>query len=121
MRILHVNDYPIEDGGGAEVMLARTLRLLRADGADVSLFTVADLPDRRLTVRRYLDNPVARQALAERLRCFRPDVVHLHNYYHVLSPGILVELERYRSQRPLRIVMTAHDYHLVCPNSGGNW
>jgi glycosyltransferase involved in cell wall biosynthesis len=48
------------------------------------------------------------RAVAER---FRPDVVHLHNVYHQLSPSIL---------RPLRdlgvpIVMTAHDYKLVCP------
>jgi glycosyltransferase involved in cell wall biosynthesis len=121
MRILHVNDYPIEHGGGAEVMIERSLRLLRGTGAEVSLFTAADLPDRRLTVRRYLDNPIARRALVARLEVLRPDVVHLHNFYHVLSPGILAVLARYRASRPLRVVMTAHDYHLVCPNSGGNW
>jgi glycosyltransferase involved in cell wall biosynthesis len=121
MRILQINDYPIEGGGGAEVVLARTIELLRGRGADVALFTAADLPDRRPGVRRYVDNPIARQALAARLRTYRPDVVHLHNFYHVLSPGILAELERYRAERPVRVVMTVHDYHLVCPNSGGTW
>jgi len=123
MRILQVNDFPIDDdgGGGAEVLLARTIRLLRAGGAEVGLFTAADLPDRRRTAFRYLSNPVACQALAERLRSFRPDVVHLHNFYHVLSPAILAELEHYRAGQRVRIVMTAHDYHLVCPNSGGTW
>ena len=121
MRILQINDYPLEDGGGAEVVIARTIELLRNGGADVALFTAADLPDRRPGVRRYLDNPIARRALSERLRTYRPDVVHLHNFYHVLSPGILAELERYRADRPLRVVMTVHDYHLICPNSGGTW
>jgi glycosyltransferase involved in cell wall biosynthesis len=121
MRILHVNDYPLDDGGGAEVMVARTMALLRARGADVNLFTADDLPDRRRTTRRYFDNAIARRALAARLRLWRPDIIHLHNYYHLLSPGILAELDDHRRQMPLRIVMTAHDYHLVCPNAGGNW
>jgi glycosyltransferase involved in cell wall biosynthesis len=121
MRILQINDYPIDGAGGAEVVLARTIELLGCRGADVGLFTAADLPDSRPGIGRYLDNPVARHALAERLRTFRPDVVHLHNFYHVLSPGILAEVERYRTGRPLRVVMTVHDYHLICPNSGGTW
>src|SRR5437660_8291829 len=107
MRILQVNDYPMEDNGGAEVLLGRTVHLLRAAGAEVGLFTCADLPDRHRTAYRYLDNPVARRALADRLAAFRPDVVHLHNFYHVLSPGILAELQHYRAGRPIRIVMTA--------------
>ena len=30
-------------------------------------------------------------------------------------------LDRHKRKFGVRIVMTAHDYHLVCPNSGGNW
>ena len=121
LRVLQINDYPPAAGGGAEVLLGRTLELLRARDVRADVFTAADLPDARRTPRRYLDNPVARRALAARLEALRPDVVHLHNFYHLLSPGILLELERYKQRRPLRVVMTAHDYHLVCPNSGGNW
>ncbi len=121
LKVLQINDYPMTAGGGAEVLLARTVELLRTRPIETHLFTAADLPDARLTPRRYLDNPIARRALRRRLRLLRPDVVHLHNFYHVLSPGILVELQRYKRRRPLRVVMTAHDYHLVCPNSGGNW
>jgi glycosyltransferase involved in cell wall biosynthesis len=45
------------------------------------------------------------------LDAFRPDVVHLHNVYHQLSPSVL---------RPVRAagipsVMTLHDYKLACP------
>jgi len=68
-----------------------------------------------------VDNPLARRALAAKLRSFRPDVVHLHNYYHVLSPGILATLGEFKKRHPLRVVMTAHDYHLICPNAGGSW
>jgi glycosyltransferase involved in cell wall biosynthesis len=121
LKVLQINDYPTTAAGGTEVLLRRTVELLQAHDAEPHLFTVADLPDGRLTPRRYIDNPVARRALAEKLDALRPDVVHLHNFYHVLSPGILDALREYRRRYTLRVVMTAHDYHLVCPNSGGNW
>jgi glycosyltransferase involved in cell wall biosynthesis len=118
-RILHVSDFPAEALGGAEVMIARTVALLRAAGWDARSFTQNDLPDSRLTARRYINNRVARLALRKYVEEFRPQVVHLHNIYHVLSPGIITELARFKPG--LRVVMTAHDYHLLCPNSGGNW
>lgn len=120
-RVLHVNDYPPDALGGAEVVMTRTADLLRAAGYDVRTFTAADLPDRRLSAARYLDNRIARRALHKALDTFRPAVVHLHNYYHLLSPGILDVLADYKRTTAARVVMTAHDYHLVCPNSGGNW
>jgi glycosyltransferase involved in cell wall biosynthesis len=120
-KILHINDYPVGQGGGAEIVMARTIELLRTRGLTVDAFTAADLADPRLTPWRYLNNAEARWALTARLDAFEPDVVHLHNYYHILSPGILAELDAYKRRRPLRVVMTAHDYHLVCPNAGGSW
>lgn len=40
-----------------------------------------------------------------------PDVAHLHNIYHHLSPSILPPLV----DRGIGTVMTIHDYKLVCP------
>ena len=120
-KVLHVNDYPSGTGGGTEVYLDRITHLLRAARWDVATFTAADLPDDRQTPWRYLDNRVARWTFRAQLDQFRPDVVHLHNFYHVLSPGILAELSAYRRRRTVRVVMTAHDCHLICPNSGGTW
>ncbi len=41
----------------------------------------------------------------------RPDVAHLHNIYHHLSPSILPVLRRHR----VPVVMTLHDLRLLCP------
>ncbi len=41
----------------------------------------------------------------------RPDVAHLHNIYHHLSPSILPELAR----AGVPAVMTLHDLRLLCP------
>ncbi|MHB1390000.1 MAG: glycosyltransferase family 4 protein [Thermoleophilia bacterium] len=40
-----------------------------------------------------------------------PDVAHLHNIYHHLSPSILPPLK----ERGIGTVMTIHDYKLFCP------
>lgn len=42
---------------------------------------------------------------------FHPDVVHLHNIYHQLSPSVLRPLAQHRIPN----VMTLHDYKLACP------
>ncbi len=42
----------------------------------------------------------------------RPDIVHIHNIYHHISPSILDVCERMN----IPIVQTVHDYKLVCSN-----
>ena len=54
----------------------------------------------------------ARQKLAQLLDDFKPDIVHLHNYHHQLSPSILWELKK----RNLPVVQTIHDFHLISPS-----
>jgi glycosyltransferase involved in cell wall biosynthesis len=49
--------------------------------------------------------------MSEVLRAFRPEVVHLHNIYHQLSPSILRPVGR----ADAAAVMTLHDYKLACP------
>lgn len=108
MRILQVNDF--RDGGGAELVVAETVRLLREAGHEVDLFTGEDVPG-RLGPWSYVSNRRAVRALADRVRRFRPDVVHFHNVYHRLSPAVL-------GVPAPRKILTAHDFHLVCPNAG---
>ncbi len=55
----------------------------------------------------------ARSRLAGLLGDFRPDVAHLHNIYHHLSPSILPVLRR----EGIPSVMTAHDLKIACPNN----
>lgn len=45
------------------------------------------------------------------LRRFQPDVVHLHNIYHQLSPSVLRPIAR----AGIPAFLTLHDYKLVCP------
>lgn len=60
----------------------------------------------------------ARKKIRRVLDDFRPDAVHLNNFNFQLTPSILYEIKRYRKDtgRKVRVVFTAHDSQLVCPN-----
>ncbi len=56
-------------------------------------------------------NREAARKLDALIRLTRPDVAHLHNIYHHLSPSLLPVLRRHR----VPVVMTLHDLRLLCP------
>lgn len=132
MRILQVNKF-YDPRGGTERVLYDLEDGLRARGHTVGVFSCAH-PDNRpsefaahfLPERNYDDpGPVdrlrhaagtiydvgAKRRFARLVDEFAPDVVHLHNIYHQLSPSVLDVLRA----RSLPTVLTLHDYKLVCP------
>ena len=60
----------------------------------------------------------ARQKIRLVLDNFQPDVCHLNNFNYQLTPSIILEIREWERQtgHPVRIVYTAHDYQLICPN-----
>lgn len=60
----------------------------------------------------------ARKKIRLTLDKFQPDVVHLNNFNFQLTPSMILEIKKYEkdTKRKVRIVFTAHDYQLVCPN-----
>jgi glycosyltransferase involved in cell wall biosynthesis len=60
----------------------------------------------------------ARVQIRKVLDDFKPDVCHLNNFNYQLTPSIILEIVKWRKRerRECRIVFTAHDYQLVCPN-----
>lgn len=54
----------------------------------------------------------ARRRIAQLLDVFHPDIAHIHNIYHQISPSILLELKK----RKIPIVHTVGDYHLISPH-----
>jgi len=137
MIVLLVNKY-LHVTGGAETVLFKQWQLLDAAGHQVIPFAMAH-PDNvptpfarffapRVDYERagaagalreaagILWSRAARRGLEELLAGRpaggRPQVAHLHNIYHQLSPAVLAPL---RAQG-IPAVMTVHDYKLVCPN-----
>ncbi len=60
----------------------------------------------------------ARKKIRKVLDNFKPDVCHLNNFNYQLTPSIILEIVKWRKEsgRECKIVYTAHDLQLVCPN-----
>lgn len=48
---------------------------------------------------------------------FRPDIIHLHGFLGALSPSILFVIKIWKKFYSIKVLQTAHDYHVVCPNA----
>ena len=103
---------------GEEAVVQGQKALLEQYGHDVCLFTrsSAAIPSMFLgKLRAFFSgifNPFARHAFNNFLQIHRPDIIHIHNLFPLLSPSILLKCHVQR--RP--VVMTVHNYRLICPN-----
>lgn len=61
---------------------------------------------------RFIYSHEAREKMIKLLDQEPVDIVHLHNIYHHITPSILPVFKA----RNIPVVMTLHDYKLVCPN-----
>lgn len=60
----------------------------------------------------------ARRKIRLVLDDFQPTVCHLNNFHYQLTPSIILEIRKWSREtgKPCKIVCTAHDSQLVCPN-----
>lgn len=56
----------------------------------------------------------ARVQIRKVLEDFQPDVCHLNNFNYQLTPSIILEIKKWNKK--CKIIYTAHDYQLICPN-----
>jgi hypothetical protein len=139
MKILMINKF-LYPNGGSETYIFRLGDYLKSQGHEVEYFGMehegrrvgnragaytADMDfhgSGRLTKLTYpfriIYSTEARKKIREELDAFCPDVCHINNFNYQLTPSILLEIVRWRKQTGhfCRIIFTAHDYQLVCPN-----
>jgi len=130
--ILQANKFFHEKGGSERYMFALS-RALGARGHEIVDFSMHDpknLPSRYSrhfvshrdydaggvralrAMASFVHSREAAARMSDLLDEVTPDVAHLHNIYHQLTPSILATLSR----RGVPVVMTLHDYKLVCPS-----
>lgn len=139
MKILMVNKF-LHPNGGSETYIFKLGNFLQNQGHQVQYFGMEH--ENRIvgnSVEAYTSNmdfhggsklqkllyPVktiysveARKKIRLVLDDFQPDVCHLNNFNYQLTPSIILEIRKWEreSGHPCRIVFTAHDLQLVCPN-----
>lgn len=136
-RVVVLSDDSAESGGAASIMLG-SLRLLRARGVKITLITgdngrnpelaALDVEVMALGNKHILEGNRVSAALrglysAKTSKMLRHwierfdnpgTVYHLHNWHKVLSPSVFGPMR----QVAQRLVVSAHDYFIACPNGG---
>ncbi|WP_181784523.1 glycosyltransferase, partial [Pseudonocardia pini] len=119
LRILVAhNRYRSAQPSGEDRVVDRECTVLAEAGHEVVRFErrsddIAAMPlvDRALVPVRVPWNPGSRHDLRARLRAVRPDVVHLHNTFPLLSASVLAACV----DEGVPVVATLHNYQQVCP------
>lgn len=139
MKILMVNKF-LYPNGGSETYIFKLGQCLQELGHEVQYFGM-EHKDRIVgnRVGAYTSNmdfhggsklakltyPIktiysveARKKIRLVLEDFQPDVCHLNNFNYQLTPSIILEIRKWEKKtgHKCKIVYTAHDYQLVCPN-----
>lgn len=145
MKILEINKFNFANAG-ADKHFLDLVKLLRANRNDVAVFAMDHSRNEFSPWKKYFLSYVgynrydstfwqklkgtfrmfysweARRKIGKLLDDFQPDIVHIHNIYHQISPSILSEIKK----RGFPVIMTVHDYALICPDylmecNGKNW
>ncbi|GAA3768246.1 glycosyltransferase [Streptomyces phyllanthi] len=119
MHVLVVhNHYSSAQPSGENRVVDEEVGLLRAAGHRVEVFERRsdDIAARSLLGKAAVPllvpwNPAVRAELAARLRAERPDVVHIHNVFPLLSPAVLAAC----ADAGVPAVATLHNYTQICP------
>ncbi|MEH1910064.1 MAG: glycosyltransferase family 4 protein [Nostoc sp.] len=117
MKVLLIhNHYRL--AGGEDGVVKAEQSLLKANGHQVSLLEVSNLDikntwDKIATAISAIYSYSAKQQVRIKISQLRPDVVHVHNFFPLLSPSIYDACR----EHGLSIVQTLHNYRLACPKA----
>ncbi|MFH0958675.1 MAG: glycosyltransferase family 4 protein [Pseudomonadota bacterium] len=120
MRVLIVHNHygRFAQGGEANVMEAEA-RLLTAHGHDVmkyertnaEIYEDGTLADKIRAFRDVTWSAKSYREVKSVIQDFRPDIMHVHNYWLVLTPSIFAAAK----SCGVKTVVTLHNYRMICP------
>ncbi len=133
MRILYCNKYNFQFSG-TESYIFSAMGMMRQRGHEIALFSMADprgeptpydhcfvehrdfqnskgIATRARLAAHAIYSVEARRKLRALIREFRPDVAHVRNIYHHLSPSIFWELKAHG----IPVLYHVNDFKLLCP------
>ena len=116
LRILLVHNY-YQQPGGEDAVFSAEKKLLLSRGHSVEAYT--DSNDRLqetnslIAAKNIVWSSISKKAISAKIEQFKPNVVHFHNTFGVMSPSVYYAC----SEKGIPIVQTLHNYRLICPNA----
>jgi glycosyltransferase involved in cell wall biosynthesis len=116
MKIVLVHN-TYQQAGGEDVVFESEKRLLEQSGHQVITYLRSNtelqnsILQRVAIVPRMVWSSQARRDFAALLQAERPNVVHVHNTFTMISPSIYSACK----ERKIPVVQTLHNFRLICP------
>lgn len=116
MKILLAHNY-YQLAGGEDQVVASESELLNSKGQQLKLFS-ADNRDiqsaKTLKIAwQATYSQSAKLNIATEIEGFKPDIVHVHNFFPVLTPSIYDACQELGAP----VVQTLHNYRIICPGA----
>lgn len=117
MKILFCHNY-YQQAGGEDVVVTNEMAMLKSHGHDVQLYSVSnrqiDTFWKKVKVSlRLTHSNLHKKSLKRHIEKFSPDIVHVHNFFPLLTPSIFNAC----NQLGIPVVHTLHNYRLLCPSA----
>ena len=117
MRILLAhNDYLLPGGEDVVFQLEKKLLLSYDNEIDeiiISNQQITNTFSKLVAGIKSLYNPATEKLLKAKITKFKPDVIHVHNFFPLLSPSIFYAA----AKNNIPVVLTLHNYRLICSNA----
>ncbi|NMG05970.1 glycosyltransferase [Brasilonema sp. UFV-L1] len=104
--------------GGEDVVVQAERELLESYGHNVLIWevnndSIVGIQGKVKAALSVVYSSTSREQIKEKISHFRPDIVHVHNFFPLLSPAV------YDACRDANIpvVQTLHNYRLACPKA----
>jgi len=115
MRVLMVHNF-YQNPGGEDRIVREELTMLERNGVEVDLFAATNddiigIHGKIAAALRVVYSPRARRALSQKITEYLPDVVHIHNFFPLLSPSILDAC----LAAGVPSVLTLHNFRILSP------
>jgi glycosyltransferase involved in cell wall biosynthesis len=117
MKILQIHN-TYKQKGGEDVVFNAEGRLLLEHGHDVKTLVfsnknITTFYDKLMAGIRSLFSFKSARLLRESIASFKPDIIHVHNFFPLASPSIFYVAAKHK----IPIVLTLHNYRLLCPSA----
>lgn len=117
MRVLLAHNL-YKNQGGESLAAKAEMELLENHGHTVDLLEtdnteIVGLASKVKTALGASYSPVVKGHMAARIATFKPDVVHVHNFFPLLSPSIYYAC----NEASVPVVQTLHNYRIICPGA----
>jgi glycosyltransferase involved in cell wall biosynthesis len=111
LKVLLIHTY-YKEKGGEDVAFELQLNTLKQAGVNTETLIFYNSRNTIFNLLFQLFNPFSYYTVLKKIKYFKPDIVHVHNFHFAGSPSVIWAAKKSKTS----IVVTLHNFRLLCPS-----